>query len=93
MADDAGAAVEGGSAKRQRVEGSVPEGTMPEDLRNEIERRLALIGEVEAYKKPHRKGAGPVQARVLPAEDIVHDRVQELGMSVSQNLCCVSRNH
>ena len=73
-------------AKRLRT------GSMPADLKEKIEKSLALIGEVEAYKKPHRKSAGPVQARVLPAEDLVHDKVQELGMSVSQNLCCASRS-
>ncbi len=60
-------------AKRPRTGG-----TMPPELREKIEKSLALIGEVEAYKKPHRKGAGPVQPRVLPPEDLVHNKVEEI---------------
>ena len=53
-------------------------GAMPPELREKIEKSLTLIGEVEAYKKPHRKGAGPVQARCLPEEDLVHKKVEEV---------------
>ena len=59
-------------AKRARV------GNMPPEIKEKIEKSLALIGEVEAYKKPHRKGTGPVQARVLPPEDLVHEKTEEI---------------
>jgi hypothetical protein len=53
-------------------------GTMPADLKEKIKKSLGLIGEVEAYKKPHRKGGGPVRPRVLPQEDLTHDKVEEI---------------
>ena len=51
-------------------------GTMLADLKDKIETSLSLIGEVEAHKKPHRKGGGPVQPRVLPEEELVHEKVE-----------------
>ena len=59
-------------AKRPRT------GTMPPEMKEEIEKSLALLGEVEAYKKPHRKGGGPIQPRVLPPEYLEHDKAEEI---------------
>ena len=71
--DDAGSSGGGGDAKRQRIEGAVPQGTMPEDLRDKIEKSLRDIGEVDYRKRSHH-GAGPVKPRVLPPEDLVHEK-------------------
>ena len=35
---------------------------MPSEMKKEIEHALEQLGEVHRYKRPHRKGAGPVQA-------------------------------
>ncbi len=51
---------------------------MPAELKETIEKSLASIGEVEAYKKPHRKGAGPVQPRCLPEDTLVHEKAEEI---------------
>ena len=61
-----------GDAKRQR------KGTMPAELREKILKSLEMLGEVEAYRRPHRKGAGLVQARCLPPEDLVHTKTGEI---------------
>ena len=37
-------------------------GSMPSEMKKEIEHALEQLGEVHRYKRPHRKGAGPVQA-------------------------------
>ena len=47
-------------------------------MKTKIIEAVDAIGEVEAYKKPHRKGPGPVQARVLPAEDLIHEKKEEI---------------
>ena len=66
MAAEAPAATE---AKRTRTGG-----TMPEDLKARIEQSLDEIGEVEFRKRSHRKGSGPVRARCLAPEDLVHEK-------------------
>ena len=55
-------ALDGTGAKRARTE-EEPKGTMPPDLRDQIETSLAAIGQVEYKRRPHRKGPGPVKAR------------------------------
>ena len=49
-------------------------GTMPPELKEQIEKKLAALGEVWRYKRPHRKGAGLAQARCLPPEDLIHNK-------------------
>ena len=56
-------------AKRPRTGG-----TMPEELKARIEQSLDAIGEVEFRKRSHRKGSGPVGARCLAPEDLVHEK-------------------
>ena len=75
-------------AKRPRV------GTMPADLKKKIAEAVDAIGEVEAYKKPHRKGPGPVQARVLPPEALVHEKTDEIRRGQAnrrKRLACAAR--
>ena len=62
--------------KRARTETRV--GTMPPDLKGKIENALAAIGEVEYHKRSHKKGSGPVQPKVLPEEDLVHDKAETI---------------
>ena len=64
------------SEKRARTETSV--GTMPSDLKGQIENALAAIGEMEYHKRSHKKGSGPVQPKVLPEEDLVHDKAETI---------------
>ena len=47
---------------------------MPEELKVRIEQSLDAIGEVEFRKRSHRKGPGPVGARCLAPEDLVHEK-------------------
>ena len=56
-------------AKRQRTGG-----TMPEELKVRIEQSLDAIGEVEFRKRSHKKGPGPMGARCLAPEDLVHEK-------------------
>jgi hypothetical protein len=58
--------------KRARV------GTMPAQLKERIEKALIESGEVEYNVRSHKKGPGPVRPRVLPAEDLMHDKIEEL---------------
>ena len=51
-------------------------GTMPAALRERIEKDLQQHGEAAFHRRKHRR-YGPVQARVLPAEDLVHEKVGE----------------
>ena len=53
-------------------------GTMSPEMKQNITEAVDAIGEVERYRKPHRKGPGPVQARVLPPEDLVHEKKEEI---------------
>ena len=50
---------------------------MPEDLREKIEKSLQDIGEVEHRKRSHH-GSGPVTPRVLPQEDLVHEKTETI---------------
>ena len=59
-------------AKKQKT------GSMPPEMKAEIEQALELFGEVERYRRPHRKGAGPMQAKILPPEDLVHEKSETL---------------
>ncbi len=56
--------------KRARVD------AMPQDLRDEIEKSLAAIGQVEYQKRSHKK-AGPV-SRCLPPEDLIHEKTETI---------------
>lgn len=58
--------------KKQRT------GSMPPEMKMEIEQALEQLGEVDRYRRPHRKGAGPVQAKILPPEDLVHDKTETI---------------
>ena len=51
---------------------------MPAELRAKIEHALEALGEVEYHRRLHRKGPGPVQPRCVPAEDLVHEKVETL---------------
>ena len=75
--DDAGSSGGGGDSKRQRIEGAVFQGTMPDDLRQKIEKSLHDIGEVDYRKRSHH-GSGPVKPRVLPPEDLVHEKSETI---------------
>ena len=59
-------------AKRART------GTMPPEIRDEIEKALLQLGEVEYYKKSHKRGPGHVRHRCLPPEDLVHEKVETI---------------
>ena len=59
-------------AKRART------GTMPPEIRDEIEKALLQFGEVEYYKKSHKRGPGHVRHRCLPPEDLVHEKVETI---------------
>ena len=59
------------ASKRARVDG-----TMPPDLRDVIEKSLAVIGQVEYHKRSHKK-SGPV-SRCLPPEDLVHEQTETI---------------
>ena len=50
---------------------------MPEDLRRKIEKSLEEIGEVDFRKHSHH-GSGPMRRRVLPPEDLVHDKAETI---------------
>ena len=50
---------------------------MPEDLREKVEQSLKEIGEVEYRKRSHRS-SGPTRARVLPPEDLVHEKTETI---------------
>ena len=66
------AMAEESEAKRQRT------GTMPADLKAKIQESLDILGEVVAYRKPHRSAGGPIQAHIRPAEDLVHEKSETL---------------
>ena len=51
---------------------------MPAELRAKIEHALETLGEVEQHRRLHRKGPGPVRPRCVPAEDLVHEKVETL---------------
>ena len=65
---------EQGDAKRARTS----EPALPAALREEIERALTAIGEVDHFQKSHKRGAGPVPARCLPPEDLVHEKAETI---------------
>ena len=65
---------EQGDAKRARTS----EPALPAALREEIESALTAIGEVDHFKKSHKKGAGPVPARCLPPEALVHEKAETI---------------
>jgi len=83
MSED-GVTVEG-DAKRQRIEG-----TMPDALRAQIEQSLQEIGEVDFRKRSHH-GSGPVKPRVLPSEDLVHEKTETIRKGTGNRvhyMCC-----
>lgn len=52
-------------------------GSMPAELKQRIERALEDLGEVERHKRSHHK-AGPVQAKILPEEALLHEKVETI---------------
>ena len=48
--------------------------TMPTDMKEMIEKKLLLLGDVWRFKRSHKKGSGLVAARCLPPEDLIHER-------------------
>ncbi len=61
-------------------------GTMLPELRKKIEDSLELLGEVEYHRKPHRKGPGPIAARCLAPEDLVHEKVETVRQGTAKRL-------
>ena len=50
--------------------------TMPAALKEEIEKSIPEIGEIEYHTKTHKKGPGPVRAHCLPPEDLAHEKAE-----------------
>ena len=73
--DDVDIPAEGGE-ETARLEKRARRGAMPAALRERIEKDLQQHGEAAFHRRKHRR-YGPVQARVLPAEDLVHEKVGE----------------
>ena len=53
-------------------------GTMPADVKEDIEKSLPVEGEIEYYTKSHKKKPGPVRHKCLPPEDLVHEKTETL---------------
>ena len=68
----------GQDGARAAVEPAGSAAAMPEELRAKIEHALEALGEVECHRRLHRKGPGPVHPRCVPAEDLVHEKVETL---------------
>ena len=51
---------------------------MSADFKEMIEASLPMEGEIEYHTKSHKKGPGPVRHKCLPAEDLVHEKVETL---------------
>ena len=49
--------------------------TMPPALKEEIEKSMPEIGEIEYHTKARKKGPGPVRA-LSPDEDLAHEKAQ-----------------
>ncbi len=72
MAEEEGVAAGEAAAKRQRTVEA-----MPEDLRRKIEKSLEEMGEVDFWKRSHH-GSTPMRRRVLPSEDLVHEKSETI---------------
>ena len=79
MADDS-------PEKRARVEG-----TMPADLREKIENALDALGDVEFKRRSHHK-RGPIAARILPDEDLVHEKGEIVRQGAANRIHYVCSN-
>jgi len=84
------AMAEGGAEKRRRT------AAMPSELRDKILNELDVIGEVEYNRKSHKKGPGPVGARCVPPEDLIHEKTETIRRGqkdrvhfVCSNLKCI----
>ena len=77
-AGDASTESAGKDGARAAVEPTGGAAAMPEELRAKIEHALEALGEVEFHRRLHRKGPGPVHPRCVPAEDLVHEKVETL---------------
>ena len=77
-AGDASTESAGKDGARAAVEPAGSAAAMPEELRAKIEHALEALGEVEFHRRLHRKGPGPVHPRCVPAEDLVHEKVETL---------------
>ncbi len=53
-------------------------GTMPADMKEEIEKSLPVEGEIEYHTKSHKKKPGPVKHKCLSPEDLVHEKTETL---------------
>ena len=78
QAGDVSTECTGNAGARAAVEPAGSAAVMPEELRAKIEHALEALGEVEFHRRLHRKGPGPVQPRCVPAEDLVHEKVETL---------------
>lgn len=58
-----------GDEKRARTGG-----TMPPEMKKQIETSLDAMGQIKLKKRSHKKGSGPVQAKCRPADELIHDR-------------------
>ena len=65
-----------GSAACVPAEPAGRSASMPAELRAKIVHALETLGEVEYHRRLHRKGPGPVRARCVPPEDLVHEKVE-----------------
>ena len=79
MADDS-------PEKRARVEG-----TMPADLREKIENALDALDDVEFKRRSHHK-RGPIAARILPDEDLVHEKGEIVRQGAANRIHYVCSN-
>ena len=62
------------------------DGTMAPELRDEIEKSPAAIGQVEYQKRSHTK-SGPV-SRCFPPEDLVHEQTETLRKGTGKRVSC-----
>ena len=76
-------------AKRARTGGA--DGTMPPDLKEMIEKKLSELGEIEYHKRSHKKGPGPVPAKILEPGDLIHEKEETIRKGHSSRVhytCC-----
>ena len=68
-------------------------GSMPAEMKEMIETKLVGLGEVWRFKRSHKKGAGCVQSRCLPAEDIIHEKAETIRKGSANRPHFVCSNH
>ena len=59
-------------------------GTMPSEMRNMIEAKLAQLGEIWQYKRSHKKHQ--VAQRTLPPEDLIHEKSETVRSGQAQRV-------